>query len=609
MEEITVDIIKNEDIKRGLAELGIDCDAEIGRRERGYGINGGNGKFCVEYAAKTDFFRAATILESIKDTEESVDISAENRFDTCGIMIDVSRNAVLKIETVKDVIRYMARMGLNMLMLYTEDTYKMEDYPYFGYMRGAYTPDEIHEIVDYAEIFGIECVPCIQTLAHLAKALRWNFADNMKGVCDTNDILMIDEEKTYAFIESMIKTVRGCFKTEKIHIGMDEAHFVGLGEYLNKHGYTDRFELLSRHLGRVCEIVKKYGFEPMMWSDMFFRLCSENGGYEADGKLPDNVSALIPESVSMVYWDYYNIDKEKYNLMIKAHKLMNRKIVFAGGIWTWAGVALNYDKTFATTTPALSACLENDVKDVFATMWGDDGAECSIYEALLGMQLFAEYNYSEKPEEELDKMFKICTGFDADAFRLFGIDTFDAELCPNHDAVVSKQVLYQDLLQGLFDRNFSALDLKTHYAEYAERLAALPNMGNLEYLFEYHRTLVGVLYKKCDLGIRITNAYKENDKKALDELCGETDELLTQVKKLHGAAADMWYKNNKPFGFELLDFRFGGMETRIGRAKERITDYLNGKIESVPELEEERLWFGEEGNPFIHNYFFGRIFD
>ena len=111
------------------------------------------------------------------------------------------------------------------------------------------------------------------------------------------------------------------------------------------------------------------------------------------------------------------------------------------------------------------------------------------------------------------------------------------------------------------------------------------------------------------MGIRITNAYKENDKKALGELCGETDELLTQVKKLHGAAADMWYKNNKPFGFELLDFRFGGTETRIGRAKERITDYLNGKIESVPELEEERLWFGEEGNPFIHNYFFGRIFD
>lgn len=127
-----MDIIKNEDIKRGLAELGIDCDAEIGRRERGYGIKGGNGKFCVEYAAKTDFFRAATILESIKDTKESVDISAENRFDTCGIMIDVSRNAVLKIETVKDIIRYMARMGLNMLMLYTEDTYKMEDYPYFG---------------------------------------------------------------------------------------------------------------------------------------------------------------------------------------------------------------------------------------------------------------------------------------------------------------------------------------------------------------------------------------------------------------------------------------------------------------------------------------------
>jgi hexosaminidase len=51
-------------------------------------------------------------------------------------------------------------------------------------------------------------------------------------------------------------------------------------------------------------------------------------------------------------------------------------------------------------------------------MWGDDGAECSIYTALYGMQLYVEYNYSETPLETLDEMFKSCTGFDGEAFRL-----------------------------------------------------------------------------------------------------------------------------------------------------------------------------------------------
>ena len=68
------------------------------------------------------------------------------------------------------------------------------------------------------EKFGIELVPCIQTLAHLATTLRWGYADGMK---DTGDILLIDEEKTYEFIEEMIKTSRECYKTDKIHNGMD----------------------------------------------------------------------------------------------------------------------------------------------------------------------------------------------------------------------------------------------------------------------------------------------------------------------------------------------------------------------------------------------------
>ena len=70
-------------------------------------------------------------------------------------MLDVSRNAVLKPKTVKMLIGYMARMGLNQLMLYTEDVYEMKKHTYFGYMRGRYTEEELKEIDSYAAIFGI----------------------------------------------------------------------------------------------------------------------------------------------------------------------------------------------------------------------------------------------------------------------------------------------------------------------------------------------------------------------------------------------------------------------------------------------------------------------
>ena len=47
-----------------------------------------------------------------------------------GIMLDCSRNAVMKPEEVKKFAKLIADMGYNMLQLYTEDTYEIEDEPY-----------------------------------------------------------------------------------------------------------------------------------------------------------------------------------------------------------------------------------------------------------------------------------------------------------------------------------------------------------------------------------------------------------------------------------------------------------------------------------------------
>ena len=97
-------------------------------------------------------------------------------FDTNGAMFDMSRNAVMNVDTVKFLLRKMALMGQNMFMLYTEDVYEIDGHPYFGYLRGKYTKDELRELDKYALTLGIELIPCIQTLGHLNGILRWKAA-------------------------------------------------------------------------------------------------------------------------------------------------------------------------------------------------------------------------------------------------------------------------------------------------------------------------------------------------------------------------------------------------------------------------------------------------
>ena len=83
--------------------------------------------------------------------------------------------------------------------------------------------------------------------------------------------LLTSNDDIYQYVFPMIDEMAEACRADAVHIGMDEAHMVGLGKYLDIHGYTDRYDILRRHMERVNKIARSHGFEPMMWSDMFFR--------------------------------------------------------------------------------------------------------------------------------------------------------------------------------------------------------------------------------------------------------------------------------------------------------------------------------------------------
>lgn len=138
------------------------------------------GKAYIRYGQKHQFFRGLGLLLQHIVHSETFELRETQQFDTIGPMFDLSRNAVLTVESFKLMLNKMALMGLNTVMLYMEDTYTIEGEPYFGYMRGRYTHSELKEIDDYADQFGIEAFPSIQTLAHLEEFLKWGPVSNYK---------------------------------------------------------------------------------------------------------------------------------------------------------------------------------------------------------------------------------------------------------------------------------------------------------------------------------------------------------------------------------------------------------------------------------------------
>ena len=89
-----------------------------------------------------------------------------------GVMLDMSRNAVMKPDEVKKFARVLKSLGYNMIQLYTEDTYEIEGEPYFGYMRARYTQEELRELDAYCHENFIDFVPSLSCFGHLYELLE-----------------------------------------------------------------------------------------------------------------------------------------------------------------------------------------------------------------------------------------------------------------------------------------------------------------------------------------------------------------------------------------------------------------------------------------------------
>ncbi|WP_211748421.1 beta-N-acetylhexosaminidase [Paenibacillus sp. Marseille-Q4541] len=559
------------------------------------------GQGFIQYDQPIHFFRALGLFTQYAKQTNHFKRCESPRFDFNGPMLDMSRNAVLNINAVKQMIRYLAAMGLNGLMLYTEDTYEIESRPYFGYMRGRYTQGELKEIDDYAALFGVEVVPCIQTLAHLQQALKWSYASEMK---DHDDILLIGEPQTYQFIEDMISAASAPFRSKRIHIGMDEAFAVGLGRYLAKHGYQDRFDIMQSHLSKVLEITSKYGLKPMIWSDMIFHFLSndKNGfHYPLDVNFAKEQLDKLPSDLQYVYWCYGTTDQSKYEKIILKHKELGSTPIFAGGIHCWGGLSPNYGKTWETSHPALRACRAQDVREVIATAWGDNGQETNHFTILPGLQLYAEYGYSDDVnDEQLSKRFAACTGMDLfdDIVALKYMDETPGIGEGNHwMARPSKFMLYQDVLQGLFDKHLEGdpeQDLPQYYLSLQQQWCKSKEKaeGPFGTVFAFYEHLSGVIAMKGMLGLEIRRLYEGGNKDALLEVSEHRlPAVRTQVNELRRIHRKLWMQTNKACGWEVLDIRYGGIMARLETASERLRDFAIGREDRLEELEQQPLLF------------------
>ena len=515
-------------------------------------------------------------------------VSGDMVFKTLGIMLDCSRNAVMKVSYLRKWLRRLTLLGYNMVMLYTEDTYQLPEEPYFGYLRGGYSLEEMREIDAYASGLGIEMIGCIQTLGHLEHIIRWHAFPN-----DSERVLLVDDDRTYALIGKMLDFWGKAFKSRRIHVGMDETHDLGRGRFMDLHGYERGFDIFNRHLGRVNEMCKERGLNPIIWSDMYFRMGNkELSYYDKSTVIPEDVRKKIPSNVTLCYWDYYHLDQEFYEDWIQRHRALGFDPHMGSGVWTWVCMWYDHEQTVNTVTPCLNACRKEKVSEVYFTMWGDNGAYCDYDSSLAGLAWAADLAWGGKgADETVAPVFEAVCG----ASYREQITASEMQLaCKVKDDVLrvyTSLILWDDPLLGIVWREYRKFDeniwnlVLDRVREVRTKLA--PSVEHREAGDNGHAwNLCDLVAKKIEMRFALLKAYEAGDRAELMRIRNcMVPEVIAAFEAVDATFRRQWMRRNKPFGLEIMQIRFAGQIARYKEVARRIGELLEGTVDSIPELE------------------------
>ncbi|MBI2297848.1 MAG: beta-N-acetylhexosaminidase [Armatimonadetes bacterium] len=204
------------------------------------------------------FYAACTIgqLASPAATLPHCRIEDWPAFPLRGLQYDVARGQTVNVDWWKRVIRTLARCKLNAIMIYGEDDYAFDRYPFLG-RPGTFTPAKAKELSEYAWRYHLQLIPQFEALGHAAAVLGH---EELKGLREAGGawVFCTSKPATWAFLDDVIGELAEQFPHSRyLHIGADEFEG-GFGlcpeckAKVDKVGYTGLYVEHMNHLQQLC---------------------------------------------------------------------------------------------------------------------------------------------------------------------------------------------------------------------------------------------------------------------------------------------------------------------------------------------------------------------
>ncbi|MEA2525450.1 MAG: hypothetical protein QOF73_2677 [Thermomicrobiales bacterium] len=272
-----------------------------------------------------------------------------------GLMLDVSRGRVPRLESLLELVRTLAHYKYNHLQLYTEHTFLFPRHPEIGAGAGAMTPEDVLTLDAVCREHHVELVPNLQSLGHQRVLLNLPRYEHLAET-DWKWSLATAREETFALLDELYGDLLPNFSSHWFNVDADEPWDMGLGQSKSITEHEGIGRVYLRHILRLHELVTKHGRRMMMWADVL--------------KHHPELIGELPEDILLLDWWYES--QERYETL-DALAASGRPFWVCPGTSSWTTLFPRLDNAVTNTRDYVRQGIAAGTSGMLLTEWGDDG--------------------------------------------------------------------------------------------------------------------------------------------------------------------------------------------------------------------------------------------
>ncbi|MGI8644267.1 MAG: beta-N-acetylhexosaminidase [Thermomicrobiales bacterium] len=304
------------------------------------------------------FYGVQTLIQIVKATGRSwpcLTISDWPVLPVRGLMQDVSRMKVARLETLEKMVKKLANYKYNHFQLHTEHTFDFPRHPEIGANASPITPAEIVHLDRVCREHHIELVPNLQSLGHqrtmLSKPKYAHLAET-----PWNWSLATSREESFELLDELYGDLLPAFSSKWFNVNADEPWDYGRGQSAAMTERDGIGNVFLYHIERLQELAAKHGRKIMIWADVL--------------KYHPELADSLPEDILLLDWWYEPKDRyETVDLFTKT----GRDFWVCPGTSSWSSLFPRLENAVINVERFVRDGVAAGASGMLMTDWGDGG--------------------------------------------------------------------------------------------------------------------------------------------------------------------------------------------------------------------------------------------